>query len=212
MMSIIFYVEPYKRGFFCNDETLMLPFKEPIVDNFVLYVVGFGAPILIIAVIEFSHRKSAMRTERELIIFGRKIPFWIQMSYKYIGIFLFGAACNQLAAEIGKHTIGRLRPHFIEACNPILPDGTNCSSPTNLHRYIEDFTCGNIDSKSMRLSFPSGHSSFAMYTMLFAALYVHFRINWKGSKLFKHFLQLIFALLAWFLSLSRIADYKHHCE
>lgn len=36
------------------------------------------------------------------------------------------------------------------------------------------------------------------------------RITWRGSKLFKNFLQLIFIAAAIYTSLSRISDYKHH--
>ena len=35
-------------------------------------------------------------------------------------------------------------------------------------------------------------------------------MNWRGSKLLKHFLQLLVVLIAWFTALSRISDYKHH--
>jgi phosphatidate phosphatase len=49
-----------------------------------------------------------------------------------------------------------------------------------------------------------------MYTMTFAALYLHCRMDWKGSKLAKHFLQYVFLALAWFTALSRVSDYKHH--
>lgn len=212
MLSIIFYVEPYKRGFFCDDESLMFPVKEPIVENYVLYFFGFAIPLLAIVITEFVNRQPSMRDEREVIAFGQKISLWVENLYKYFGLFLFGAACSQLAAEIGKHTVGRLRPHFIAACQPILPDGSTCSNATNLNHFIEIFTCKNGNSKDLRLSFPSAHSTFAVYSMLFAAFYVHFRVNWKGSKLLKHFLQLIFMLLALFFVLSRVSDYKQHCE
>lgn len=100
-------------------------------------------------------------------------------------------------------------------CQPVFADGTNCTNPANFYRYMEEFTCSNDDStkrklKEMRLSFPSGHSSFSMYTMTFAALYLHCRMEWKGSKLAKHFLQFVFISLAWFTALSRISNYKHH--
>ncbi|KAK1135489.1 hypothetical protein K0M31_000080 [Melipona bicolor] len=61
-----------------------------------------------------------------------------------------------------------------------------------------------------RLSFPSGHSSFSAYTMIYLALYLQLRMTWKGSKLLKHFLQLLCLLMAWFTALSRVSDYKHH--
>lgn len=61
-----------------------------------------------------------------------------------------------------------------------------------------------------RLSFPSGHSSFSAYTMIYLAMYLQLRIKWKGSKLLKHLLQLICLLMAWFTAMTRISNYKHH--
>lgn len=156
-----------------------------------------------------------MENERDLKLFGYVVPIWIQNVYKYVGLLFFGAACSQLTTDIAKYSIGRLRPHFISVCQPVFPDGTNCTSQENFYKYMEVFKCSNEGSsqrklKEMRLSFPSGHSSFSMYTMTFAALYLHCRMAWKGSKLAKHFLQYVFLALAWFTALSRISDYKHH--
>jgi phosphatidate phosphatase len=35
-------------------------------------------------------------------------------------------------------------------------------------------------------------------------------MKWKGSKLLKHFLQLLCLIMAWFTAMSRVSDYKHH--
>lgn len=195
----------------------MHPFHESTVTHELLYALGFGIPIASILITEIMRWKRSMDNEREMKFFGIEVPFWLQNFYKYFGIFLFGAACSQLTTDIGKYTVGRFRPHFISVCQPIMADNTTCSDPSNLHRYIEDFTCGNKEStarrlKEMRLSFPSGHSSFSMYTLMYAALFLQARMNWKGSKLFKHFLQFAFFSMAWFTALSRISDYKHHCK
>jgi len=43
------------------------------------------------------------------------------------GLFMFGLGVTSLITEIGKLTIGRLRPHFIDVCRPDV--GTiNCST------------------------------------------------------------------------------------
>lgn len=62
-----------------------------------------------------------------------------------------------------------------QLCQPVMPDGTDCSNPINFGRYIEDFRCLNTNItdrlvKEMRLSFPSGHSSFSVYTMVYCAV------------------------------------------
>jgi len=128
-----------------------------------------------IVITEIIRFKRSMDPDRPLKFFGYDVPVWIQNVYIYIGVFAFGAACSQLTTDIGKYTIGRLRPHFISVCQPIMPDGSNCTDPRNFNVYHIDFTCGNTESsarklKEMRLSFPSGHSSFSFYTMLFCAV------------------------------------------
>ena len=51
---------------------------------------------------------------------------------------------------------------------------------------------------------------FLSISMVFLQLYLQLRMTWKGSKLLKHFLQLLCLLMAWFTALSRVSDYKHH--
>lgn len=45
-------------------------------------------------------------------ILNWEVPMWFKNSYHQIGVFVFGAACSQLTTDIGKYSIGRLRPHF----------------------------------------------------------------------------------------------------
>jgi len=35
-------------------------------------------------------------------------------------------------------------------------------------------------------------------------------MNWRGSKLMRHFIQFTLISMAWFTALSRISNYKHH--
>lgn len=210
------FAKPFKRGFFCDDETLMHPYHDSTVGSS-LEIVGYGLPITIIAATEFARWRLSANQISDLKLFDRDIPLWAVNIYKFVGIFLFGASLNVLTTDIAKHMIGRLRPHFFDVCQPVMPDGSNCSNPINMRRYIEEYSCGNSASsavmlKDMRMSFPSGHSSFSMYTMIFAVVYLHSRISWNGSKLLKPLVQFLLIMMAWFTALSRIPDYKHHCK
>lgn len=46
-----FYVfgVPYKRGFFCDDESIRLPFKDSTVTSAMLYFVGLFLPIVVVS-------------------------------------------------------------------------------------------------------------------------------------------------------------------
>lgn len=100
---------------------------------------------------------------------GLYIPNWVYSAYHNLLWFLFGAACSQLTTDIGKYTIGRLRPHFLSICDPQV----DCTNEANKFRYIEDFKChGEKKGKftDSRLSFPSGHSSLSFYCMVYLAV------------------------------------------
>lgn len=45
---------------------------------------------------------------------GTLFPGWVWESYCAIGVFTFGAACQQLTVNSAKYVIGRLRPHFFD--------------------------------------------------------------------------------------------------
>ncbi|XP_036330256.1 putative phosphatidate phosphatase isoform X2 [Rhagoletis pomonella] len=220
---LLFYLwgSAYQRGFFCDDESLKHPFKESTVKNWMLYFVGLVLPIGVTLAVEIVRAERSKTSSdgafptRRYIFMDYEVPAWMVECYKKIGIFGFGAAVSQLTTDIAKYSIGRLRPHFFAVCQPILSDGTTCDDPNNVGKYIEDFTCKGDDStkrmlKEVHLSFPSGHSSFTFYTMVYTALYLQSRMDWKGSKLLRHSLQFLFIMIAWYTALSRVSDYKHH--
>ncbi|XP_058791354.1 putative phosphatidate phosphatase [Phymastichus coffea] len=209
ILMFFLFGKPYQRGFFCNDESLMHPFKESTVTSPMLYVIGLFLPICTMIVFEYQHSKR-MPERKSLVMFGVNLPAWVPMAYAKIGIFGFGAAVTVLTTDIAKYTVGRLRPHFLTKCKPQI----DCNLPENMHRYIEDFSCDPTVParylKELRLSFPSGHSSFSAYTMIYLALYLQLRMTWRGSKLLRHFLQFLCIMMAWFTAMTRISNYKHH--
>ncbi|XP_061390409.1 putative phosphatidate phosphatase, partial [Musca vetustissima] len=174
--------------------------------------------ILIVEIIQSRHQEkisNGNNTGRRYVFMGYEIPEWLVQCYKKIGIFGFGAGVCQMTTDIAKYSIGRLRPHFFAVCQPIMPDGTTCADPINQGRYITDFRCAGVGStermlKEVSLSFPSGHSSFTFYGMVYLAIYLQCRMTWRGSKLIRHFLQFVGIMLAWYTALSRVSDYKHH--
>ncbi|XP_055316381.1 putative phosphatidate phosphatase [Sitodiplosis mosellana] len=215
ILALFLWGDPYKRGFFCDDESLKHPFHDSTVRSWMLYITGLILPLGLICATEIIQAKlNKIPDKTKLQLFGWSIPTWITNAYRQIGVFAFGAALNTLTTDIAKYSIGRLRPHFFDVCKPILLDGTNCSDDINRGRYIENFKClgdsGERLLKEVHLSFPSGHSSFSCYTMLYCAIYLQARMTWRGSRLLKHFLQYVLIMMAWFTCMSRISDYKHH--
>ncbi|KAB0805284.1 hypothetical protein PPYR_02254 [Photinus pyralis] len=212
ILFLYLWGDPYRRGFFCDDESIRHPFHKSSVPSYFLYIFGLGMTTVVMMVTEFCNCYFSDR-KREFTILGRKFPYWVWNTYCVVGVFCFGAACSQLTTDVMKYTIGRLRPHFYTVCLPSI----DCNDPKNHFVYHEEFHCTNplySDTKrilkEMRLSFPSGHSSFSMYSMVYFAIYLQARMTWDGSKLLRHTLQFIAITSSIYTGMTRVSDYKHH--
>ncbi|XP_053614720.1 putative phosphatidate phosphatase [Plodia interpunctella] len=199
---------PFKRGFFCGDETLMFPFKEDTVTSFMLRLVGLGLPIMCIIICEWVYLRKEQDDQH---CFGIRVPAWLRGAYCTLVSFGLGVCFIELTANVAKNTIGRPRPHFFDLCKP----SVDCSSPEWQHRYIQahEYHCTSQHpglTKNMRMSFLSGHSAWAAYTMVYLALYLENRMVWRGSRVLRHTLSFGAVMLSWFTALSRVSDYKHH--
>lgn len=201
--------DPYKRGFYCDDETIRYPYLDSTVPSEVLYVVGLGLPIVTIIITEAVHYINDKSKYPPYKFLDYDIPSFFVLCYKCIGIFGFAAASSQLITDVGKYTIGRLRPHFMAVCKPNI----NCTSEAKW-TYITDYVCTSGETakriRDARLSFPSGHSSFSAVTMVFVILYLQERFAWKQTFLLKHLLQFVCFTMTWATALSRVSNYKHH--
>ena len=123
ILLIKLYWVPTKRGYFCDDQSISYPYHSSTVKSWMLYSVGFGLPILTILVGE-------KRREPNLML-------WMSKSLDLINCYLMGAVGSQLITNVGKYTVGRLRPHFFNVCNLDLVD---CSS--TLNKYVNPtYTC-----------------------------------------------------------------------
>ncbi|XP_017042248.1 LOW QUALITY PROTEIN: putative phosphatidate phosphatase [Drosophila ficusphila] len=204
-----FWPPPTKRGFFCDDESLMYPYHENTVSPALLHWLGLHLPLLFLVVFEcLIHRHRIMED------WGRLWP-----AYNTVRWFLYGYVFNDLLKGIGKHTIGRLRPHFFAVCRPHFPDGSSCSDVQHSGEleYHTDYECRpdlSLASEEMirdvNVSFPSGHSAMAFYGLVFVALHLRRRRSPLGGSLLGPVLQLACVAVAWFVALSRVMDYKHH--
>ncbi|XP_040013475.1 phospholipid phosphatase 1 isoform X2 [Xiphias gladius] len=192
---------PFRRGFFCNDDSIKYPLKDDTISYQLLG--GVMIPVTILTMIFGECLSVYVNRIKSKSSFGS----YIACTYKAIGTFLFGAAMSQSLTDIAKYSIGRLRPHFLDVCKP---DWTRSNCSTGV--YIEDFMCTGDPTmvNEGRLSFYSGHSSFSMYCMLFLALYLQARLQVEWARLLRPTIQFFLIAASVFTGLSRVSDYKHH--
>ena len=86
--------------------------------------------------------------------------------------------------SIGKLTVGRLRPHFLTVCRPDITFSPSVCGSQAEPEYITKFECSGLEEERIqdaRLSFPSGHSSAALYSSVFTILYLGHRASSKHA-------------------------------
>ncbi|XP_075688796.1 phospholipid phosphatase 3 isoform X1 [Rhinoderma darwinii] len=195
-------IQPYHRGFYCKDESIRYPNKSgETINDAVLSAAGILISILAIIVGEFFRIYYLKERSYSFI----QNPY-VSALYKQVGCFVFGCAISQSFTDIAKVSIGRLRPHFLEVCDPDFTQ-INCSLI-----YIQDYKCRGPENKVIeaRKSFFSGHASFSMYTMLYLVFYLQSRFTWRGARLLRPLLQFTLLMMAFYTGLSRVSDHKHH--
>ncbi|NXP03603.1 PLPP2 phosphatase, partial [Thinocorus orbignyianus] len=191
---------PYKRGFYCNDDSIRYPYKADTITHGLMAGVTIPCTVVIIS----SGEAYLVYTER--LYSKSEFNNYLAALYKVVGTFLFGGAISQSLTDLAKYMIGRLRPNFLAVCNPDWSK-VNCS----IYVQLENVCQG--DSRSItesRLSFYSGHSSFGMYCMMFLALYVQARMAGKWARLLRPTIQFFLIAFAIYVGYTRVSDYKHH--
>ncbi|XP_026006063.1 phospholipid phosphatase 3-like isoform X2 [Astatotilapia calliptera] len=192
---------PYQRGFSCSDSSINLPYKNSTVSTALLTAVGFTVPVVSIIIGE-SYRIYFLNEGSKSFVGN---PY-ISALYKQVGVFIFGCAVSHSFTNIAKVSVGRLRPHFLDVCDPDFST-VNCSLG-----YITDYQCRGLESKvqEARKSFFSGHASFSMYTMLYLVFYLQSRFTWHGARLLRPLTQFTLIMMSFYTGLSRVSDHKHH--
>jgi phosphatidate phosphatase len=224
-----FALKPFKSGFYCNDFSINLPFRKSTVPNAYLIVISLVAPLVLIVFTELIRLvyikvdKSGSSSSRhvnyiyKLKCIGNKlynIPEQVGNLYVNLGSFFFGLLVTNLITNLGKYALGRLRPNFLSVCKPDRNPYTQvCTSGINYLQPEIDFFCTTGDKSDIedsRLSFPSGHSSLSFYSMIFVILFINQTWNCRTFGLMPRIVQFFLFSVAFYTSLTRITDNKHH--
>ena len=146
--------EDPKPGFYCNDETIALPYKNDTVSFHTALTFGLSAPLLTVIAVEMIVlpilRKSNLfcllsityhhNIRPDFFIFVENSIIELESETLKIVIgYLFGAAASVSLVGIAKFTIGRLRPHFLDVCKPDF-DQIECGT-FQRPNYITEYTC-----------------------------------------------------------------------
>ncbi|CAI4223135.1 unnamed protein product [Auanema sp. JU1783] len=200
----------FRRGFFCDDDSIRYPYKKDTVSSGFLICYAIFVNALAIVFVEF-YRMNRVENEidqpqykwKNSTIHALFVRFMTYFGYSQIGFI-----CNITLTNIAKIVIGRLRPHFLDVCKA----GNNTCTSSE-HIFISNYTCTGDPSLEMegRKSFFSGHSSISMYASVWTALYLQARLlSVCGNRIIIPIIQTIVVAAGMGISLSRINDNMHH--
>ncbi|CAL8265373.1 unnamed protein product [Gadus morhua 'NCC'] len=197
-------VTPHRRGFFCGDPSIDYPNPphEAIPDS-LLIAGGITITGLTIMLGECFRVRFCSVNSRAFVS-----NRYVSCLYKELGSFMFGCCVGQSLTNMAKLSVGRLRPNFLKVCN-VTYASIGCAPGA----YVAEVFCQQPKTKLVeeaRKSFFSGHASFAMYTMLYLAFYLQARLSWRGARLLRPLVQFLLVMIAVYVGLSRISDYRHH--
>ncbi|CAI9731658.1 Hypothetical predicted protein [Octopus vulgaris] len=193
------YIEPTKKGFFCNDQSLRYPYKPDTVSTNFLYLASCLIPLVLVCGTEWLN----WQVLRKYIGKGTQISTTVRV----YTIFLFGITLNQFFVDVPKYFMGSMRPNFFAVCRP----NVNCTKDEFVHNYTCTSTEFNpLKQRDALLSFPSGHAAISVYTALYTVLYLELRFEVKVSRFFKASLQMALLVLSAWSVITRVSDNKHH--
>ena len=159
--------KPYQRGFFCNDESIKKPYKDSTISTALAIAVGAAISLVVIVLTEIlwhrQHKNEAEELQMDQESMFSNIPPVLKTISWVILVDIYGAALNTFITDVGKYSLGRLRPHFLSVCNPDWAK-LQCTDSSGNYLFITADVCTGTNaklSKESRLSFPSGHSSFS---------------------------------------------------
>lgn len=179
LLACVHYLgQPFIRGFQCNDETIRYPHKESTISSALCYFTGSALNVLLILVLEAQGTILRPKEDNDQTRSNSRLrlKLYLRNVYCRMIIWLFGSIVSELITDISKFTAGRLRPHFLEICQPRIAGLSydEYCKRFDPYQYITDnmYRCTGEPSKQRdaRLSFLSGHSSFSAYSAVFAVV------------------------------------------
>lgn len=209
VLTAVFYtVDPVHRGFFCNDDSIGLPYRADTVTPAMVMGGTFGGSLCLMLLVELPRLVRALKGDkRDQDERGPEDRWSVGRLVATYGAYVYGYLLVTLLSQLLKLCVGQLRPNFLAVCQPNV-NLDNCTG------FIESFECTNKNATRRELmnareSFPSGHASLAFYFATFLVLFVEARMHVRHARLPKLTLQAALVMTSLYVCATRVTDFKH---
>lgn len=194
-------IEPNFHGYFANDTSIYYPITPGRVSNAWLVVYGVVLPFFMLLI--FAIRDGAFKSPSRFRFFIHQVII--------MGLL---AICNVFVTNSLKTMVGRHRPDFIARCIPSYAEIV----PDPISSYVSSVDVCTGDHKAVlegHKSFPSGHSSQALFGSVYIAVYLYRRLpSLFGGRVITQGLRITVASIpicaGLVIAASRSIDNRHH--
>ncbi|CCD24059.1 bifunctional diacylglycerol diphosphate phosphatase/phosphatidate phosphatase NDAI_0C03990 [Naumovozyma dairenensis CBS 421] len=190
----VYYQEPFQRQFYLNDLTISHPYAlNQRVSDTMLFVYTLVIPLIAIVIMT--------------LILAHPHHRWFLLYISVLGLFLAWFATS-LFTNFIKNWIGRLRPDFLDRCQP------KPGLPVDM-LFTASEVC-TTDNKEILLdgfrTTPSGHSSESFAGLGYLYLWTCGQLLTENKEMgyWRKLVALLPLLGASLIALSRTQDYRHH--
>ena len=116
--------------------TYLILLQPSTIPSMVVHVIGLVVPFSLIFLHHFLTTKPVLKASKS------RFGFLIKALPTIVG-YLFGVAISQLLTDICKYNVGRLRPHFLDLCQPQI---NNTLLVDNETQYVsaDNYNCCNF--------------------------------------------------------------------
>ena len=118
-LTVKLAIKPTPFGFYCDDKSINMPFKSSTVSNLVLVLYALvmtGTVLVLTELVRYGYRKHKRQPTKTytIALFDKKkeLNETLRNVYIYLGSFLYGLIATYLIFQVGKKTVGRLRPYI----------------------------------------------------------------------------------------------------
>ncbi|GAV08296.1 hypothetical protein RvY_18011 [Ramazzottius varieornatus] len=174
----------------------------------VVYSVALLLPLVVILIGELGYWLFSSKPKK--VVRAHCIYFKLHLMprrfFRFAGIFVLGLLTTSIFTDFAKLLIARPRPYFLQVCDMqcINADG---STTTN-----DNDNCIDEDPRHARTSFPSFHSSIALFSAVYASIYIHSLLTARGARLLRPILVFIALTFAVFEAASRYLTRRNHWQ
>lgn len=223
------FVKPFQQsGFYCSDFSITMKYKSSTVDTSLLILLSTLVPFVLMILSEITlktqfknfnriHLSSFTLQSIKVRLLNNKlveIKEFLAKVYINYGYYLTGLVLTTIVVLIGKKTVGRLRPNFLDVCKPDRNPYSKCNTYEEVYLIPGvNFKCTSQDELEVdesKLSFPSGHAATVFYSVVFLIFFLNKLFNRRMYGVCLLVVQIGLFSFAFFVSLTRISDHKHH--